>query len=355
MFGTTLKNIRLHQGKSLKEVAAILGIDPSLLSRIEREERKATEDQVRELAAILNTDLNELMKSWLSDKLYDVLDDYPELAADVLQAMETRLAYLSGPKALETQSIDSNLAAQIERIDNLRAKWNARKPGKGIQLQKLEESFGIEYTFESNKIEGNTLSLQETYLVIHDGLTIAGKSVQEHLEAINHDEAIDFIRDLASNKLPITEYRVKQIHNLVLKGIDRRNAGVYRRVPVRIGGSSHVPPEPFELPKLMEELFAFYNAEKDRMHPVLLAAEMHERLVTIHPFIDGNGRTARLLMNLILLRHGYAIAILKGSKSNRLAYYQALEAVQKNADTTPFFRLIADAVEQSLTEHLMYV
>ena len=355
MFGTTVKKIRIQQGKSLKEVSALLYIDASLLSRIEREERKATEDQVRELAVILKTDASSLLTAWLSDKLYDVLDDYPELAPTVLQAMETRLAYLSGPKSLENPDVDSELASTLKRIDGLRLQWQEKKPGKGIQRTKLDESFGMEYTFESNKIEGNTLSLQETYLVVNDGLTIAGKSVQEHLEAINHDEAIAFVRDLANNKLPITVYRLKQIHNLILKGIDRNNAGVYRSVPVRISGSSHIPPEPYMVPQLMEELFAFYNTHKDSMHPVLFAAEMHERLVTIHPFVDGNGRTARLLMNLILLRNGYTIAILKGNKSNRMAYYKALEAVQANADTTPFYKLIADAVEQSLVEHLKYV
>ncbi len=131
-----------------------------------------------------------------------------------------------------------------------------------MQLDKLNESFGVEYTYESNKIEGNSLSLQETYLVINDGLTIAGKSIQEHLEAINHDEAIEFVRDLASNKLPLTEYRLKQIHHLVLKGINRRHAGLYRSIPVRISGSSHIPPQPFDVPKLMTELFSFYEAEK---------------------------------------------------------------------------------------------
>lgn len=223
-----------------------------------------------------------------------------------------------------------------------------------MQLDKLNESFGVEYTYESNKIEGNSLSLQETYLVINDGLTIAGKSIQEHLEAINHDEAIEFVRDLASNKLPLTEYRLKQIHHLVLKGINRRHAGLYRSIPVRISGSSHIPPQPFDVPKLMTELFSFYEAEKNRMHPVLLAAEMHQRLVSIHPFVDGNGRTARLLMNLLLLQHGYTIAILKGNKTSRMNYYKALEAVQVNADTTPFFNLIVQHVEESLVEHLKY-
>src|SRR5690606_4527313 len=197
--------------------------------------------------------------------------------------------------ALQAHPISSQLKKQIEQIDLLKIEWIKKKPQKGIQLNKLYESFATEYTYESNRIEGNTLSLQDTYLVINQGLTIAGKSIQEHLEAINHDEAIELINELATSKLEITEYRIKQIHHLVLKGIDRKNAGTYRSVQVMIGGSSHIPPEPYLVPKMMEDLLHFYNIEKRKMHPVLLAAEMHERLVSIHPFIDGNGRTARLL------------------------------------------------------------
>ncbi len=355
MLGNIVKISRKNQNISLKELAQTLAIDPSLLSRIERNERPATENQVRELAKILNLNPADLLKTWLEDKVVNVLKPYPTFAADVLMAMESRIEYLTGPRALERFPISTELQNQLQKIDDLRADWAAKKPENGTQLSKLNESFGVEYTYESNRIEGNTLTLQETYLVIHEGLTIGGKSMQEHLEAINHDEAIEFVVDLVKNNIEITEYRLKQLHQLVLKGIDRKNAGVYRSVPVRIGGSSHIPPEPYMLGKLMEELFVFYETEKERMHPVLLAAEMHERLVTIHPFIDGNGRTARLLMNLILLRHGYAIAILKGNTDSRLAYYNALAAVQNDANTAPFYELIANAVEQSLKAHLALV
>jgi Fic family protein len=355
MFGTLIKNHRLQKNFSLKDLAQHMAIDPSLLSRIENGQRTATETQVKELAQIFNEDGNTFLKSWLADKVFGILRPYPSLAEDVMLVMESRAEYLTGPKALETTEVTTALQEQLGRIDALRKNWGAKQPSAGLQLEKMNESFAVEYTYESNRIEGNTLSMQETYLVVHQGLTIGGKSVQEHLEAINHDEAIEFVRDLVNNKTEITEYRLKQIHHLVLKGIDRRNAGVYRSVPVRIGGSPHIPPEPFLLNKLMEDLFRFYEAEKFRMHPVLLAAEMHERLVTIHPFIDGNGRTARLLMNLILLRNGYTLAILKGSDENRLAYYQALQAVQTDANPEPFYTLIASAVEEGLNNHLRLV
>jgi Fic family protein len=142
---------------------------------------------------------------------------------------------------------------------------------------------------------------------------------------------------------------------LILKGIDKDNAGRFRSVPVRISGSEHLPPQPFLLDKMMEEYFVHYNAQKKILHPVILAAEMHERLVSIHPFIDGNGRTSRLVMNLILLRNGLSIANLKGDVDSRLTYYRALEAVQVDNNPEPFYHLVADAVRDSLERHLELV
>ncbi|NJN50169.1 MAG: Fic family protein [Polaribacter sp.] len=206
----------------------------------------------------------------------------------------------------------------------------------------------IEYTFESNKIEGNTLTLQETALVVEKGLTIGGKTLTEHLEVINHTQAIDYIKELAKSKSTITERDILQIHSLILQGIDKANTGVYRSVPVIISGSKHKPPQPYLLNKLMEDLLLWYNENKTKLHPIELAALMHLKLVTIHPFIDGNGRTSRLLMNLILLQNGYPIAILKGDDQSRLTYYNALEVAQTNNDENLFINLIATTIIENL-------
>jgi Fic family protein len=206
--------------------------------------------------------------------------------------------------------------------------------------------------YESNRIEGNTLTLRETQLVINEGMTISGKSMREHLEAINHKEAILFIDDLVSQKLDLSEYILKQIHGIVLYGIDRENAGVYRKLPVAIAGSKHLPPQPYLLQDLMEDYFRFYNQEKDNLHPVVLAAEMHERLVTIHPFIDGNGRTSRLIMNLILLQYGFPLAIIGGDYDSRMAYYDALEKVQTENNKEDFILLIAEKVLFALERYI---
>lgn len=213
---------------------------------------------------------------------------------------------------------------------------------------KVAKAFDIEYTYESNKIEGNTLTLQETALVIEKGLTIGGKSLNEHLEAINHQHAIEYIKELASEKQTISKRDLLQIHQLILQGIDNPNAGKYRNVQVLISGAKHIPPQPYLVPKEMESLFIWYNENKDHLHPVELSAEMHERLVTIHPFIDGNGRTSRLLMNLILLQNGFPIAILKGDTDSRLKYYSALETAQTQNNKQPFINLISDNVRETM-------
>lgn len=230
-------------------------------------------------------------------------------------------------------------------LDGLKNKLQQHRHTQG---EKVARAFDIEYTYESNKIEGNTLSLQETALIIEKGITIGGKTLNEHLEAISHAHAIEYIKALAKEKNTITERDILQIHALILQGIDRANAGAYRKVQVMISGAKHIPPPPYLLQKKMEDLINWYNENKNLLHAVELSAEMHERLVSIHPFIDGNGRTSRLLMNLILLQNGFPIAILKGDDQSRLKYYQALETAQINKDKRPFIRLIYENVRETM-------
>lgn len=246
----------------------------------------------------------------------------------------------------------SELDPLLAQIDDLKTRLDAARPLTSAQLQ---QALDIEYTYESNRIEGNTLTLRETDLVVNKGLTVGGKPMREHLEAINHYEAILYIRELADKGATLDEREVRNIHALVLRGIDRDNAGRYRTLPVMIAGSRHVPPQPWTVPKLMEDYGLWLTGDSLKQHPVMRAAEAHERLVTIHPFIDGNGRTARLVMNLILLSQGYAIANIPGDTDSRRAYYDALEKANLEADRTDFITLIAGHVlhaMQTLLERL---
>jgi len=248
--------------------------------------------------------------------------------------------------------MSSNTKDLLVATDRLKGELNHYRQ---MQSDKVTKAFEMEYTYESNKIEGNTLTLQETALVIEKGLTIGGKSLNEHLEAINHSHALDYVKEIVTDKMPFTESILLNIHRLILQGIDNKNAGKYRTVQVLISGAKHIPPQPYLITKEMEDYFIWYNNNKDNIHPIILAAELHERLVTIHPFIDGNGRTSRLIMNLILLQHGYPIAILKGDAESRLQYYKALDAAQTQNNKQDFINLIIQTENDTLNRILKAV
>lgn len=252
--------------------------------------------------------------------------------------------------------MEKRLQTILQECDALKARLSGLRPLPAQALKKIEDALAIEYTYESNRIEGNTLTLQETALVVNEGVTIAGKSMREHLEAINHAEAIEYIKDFARNDTEISERTIKEIHAIVLHNIDRENAGRYRTVPVMISGSTHTPPQPYLIAPQMEAfILRFTQMEAAKEHPVVIAAYLHDELVRIHPFIDGNGRTSRLLMNLYLLRHGYTLVNLKGSNEAKAAYYKALEASHTEQHPEEFRQLVAKAEEDSLRRYLAII
>lgn len=241
----------------------------------------------------------------------------------------------------------------LKEVDVLKEQLSTLRPLPEEALKKIQDALDIEYTYESNRIEGNTLTLQETALVVNEGVTISGKSIREHLEAINHTEAINYIKDIAKQDIEISERTIKEIHALILHGIDRENAGRYRTVPVMISGSTHMPPQPYLIEKQMEDfLIRFKQMEEEKVHPVLVATYLHDELVRIHPFIDGNGRTSRLLMNLYLLRHGYVIITLKGSNDAKVSYYMALEKSHTEDLQEDFQKLVVKAEIAALQKYL---
>jgi Fic family protein len=228
------------------------------------------------------------------------------------------------------------------------------RPFDGALVKNLEEWFRIELTYTSNAIEGNTLSRAETALVVEKGLTIGGKSITEHLEATNHAAALDFIKEQIKRKpADLSKRDILKIHEIILDRIDKENAGIYRRVPVRISGCAVVLPNPRKVQTLMDDFLSWIKNE-NKMHAIELAAEAHYRFVTIHPFIDGNGRTARLLMNMILMMKGFPPAIIR--KNDRLAYIKSLEKPQlvngEGDSKNDYFKLIISAVDRSLNIYL---
>lgn len=217
-------------------------------------------------------------------------------------------------------------------------------------VRNLEEWFVVELTYTSNALEGNTLSRKETAAVVEKGLTVGGKTLVEHLEATNHAKALKHVVRLSqtvTSQLKLAD--VLQIHETVLRGIDDEHAGHFRRIPVRISGSPVILPNPVKVPDLMESFIEWLVSSAD-LHPVALAAEAHYQLVTIHPFVDGNGRTARLLMNLILMQHGYPPAIIR--TRDRLKYIGGLEKAQLGGSRAGYDQVIGAAVDRSLDIYL---
>ncbi len=347
-FNEKIKQCRLEKKMLIREVAALLNVDASLYSRFEKGVRVPTKEQVKQIAIILDTPINDIMVLWLSDKLVQFLQ-YEDLGLEALMVAEEQVKYIITPKK---QGKNTTFNFLLNEIDDLKKELTKHRK---LDSYKIAQALELEYTYESNKIEGNTLTLQETDIVVNEGITISGKSMREHLEAINHKDAIDFVKLLIKNKNAITESNILAIHNLILRGIDINNAGRYRNVQVMIKGSKHLPPQPYLVAKQMEEMYIWYNSNKKNLHPVILAAEMHERLVTIHPFIDGNGRTSRLLMNLILLQNGYVIANIKGDNINRLRYYNSLEKCQVDKDKYDFLNFVLQIEKECLVHYLKII
>ena len=224
------------------------------------------------------------------------------------------------------------------------------KPFPPELVKNLDEWFKIELTYTSNAIEGNTLSRAETALVVEKGITIKGKTIQEHQESVNHGNALEFIKLLESkSRQEITQADILDIHRLILAKIDDTNAGRYRSVPVRIAGPTVALPNPFKVPDLMEEFMLWLKADTND-HPATISALAHFKLVSIHPFVDGNGRTARLLMNLLLAQMGYPPAVI--NKEDRMQYINAIEKAQLTGNLDDYLNLIYTAVDHSLDLYL---
>ncbi len=211
---------------------------------------------------------------------------------------------------------------KYEKIEKLSAQLNAMRPLNEAELKRLRDEFVVENTYNSNAIEGNTLTLRETALVL-EGVTIGEKPLKDHLEAVGHKDAFELVFELADRNEELTEKTIKTLHSLVLMH-DRANAGVYRNLPVRISGAVHTPPQPYLVPVQMEQLIADYATMKTDNHIIDAIAEFHLRFEGIHPFIDGNGRTGRLILNLELIKAGLLPINVK--YTDRRKYYDCFDA-----------------------------
>ncbi|NOX34068.1 MAG: Fic family protein [Deltaproteobacteria bacterium] len=259
----------------------------------------------------------------------------------------TRLIY----QILDSQK-PMNLTEKLNEIDKLKNWLDSFRPLNPSIVEEMKKLYDVKFTYNSNAIEGNTLTQNETEMVLEKGITIGGKSLKEHLEVIGHKEAIDYIEELAQQQTIITDREIKDIHSIIMQGIDKQEAGKYRNLDVRAAGTDHVYPAHYKIQDLMDDFCTWLQADETKnLHPVKFATLAHYRLALIHPFKDGNGRTARLLMNLILLQHGFPVTVI--ANENRKEYINALIHAQSNKDDIkPFLEIVINAQKKSLIDYL---
>lgn len=237
----------------------------------------------------------------------------------------------------------------LAAFETKKRRLDAYQPLSPDLVSNLHDWFKVELTYTSNAIEGNTLSRIQTALVVEKGLTVEGKTLEEHLEAVNHAQAFEWIASLVHrSRTELTQHHLLELHRLILQKIDGANAGRYRTVSVRIAGSRAIMPNPAKVPQLMDEFISWLW--KARGNELVIAADAHFRLVSIHPFVDGNGRVARLLMNLLLMQAGYPPAVIR--KEERRRYITSIEAGQLGKSLDDYYKLIFESIDQSLDIYL---
>ncbi|SDY03112.1 Fic family protein [Flavobacterium degerlachei] len=343
-----LKNAREQKGLKTREVAQLLSIDQALVSKFESGTRKPTKDQITKLAALLEINFETLMIVWLKEKIIHEIGQ-EEFALQALKDAEAEIITL---RISSANKISPQLQKLLDEIDVLKLKTEPFSPIENTQfIQTLE----LEYTFESNRLEGNTLTLSETDLVVNEGQTITGKNMREHMEALNHIEAIAFIKNLIDKNLPLNEKEFTAIHSLILRGVLPKEAGQYRKIPFTVKENSFTPSEPSKIQKEMEALFNWYEMNRSTLHPIILATEMQQRILAIYPFTNGNGKVSRLIMNLVLLQNGYLIANIKGDSETRMQYYQKLENALTGKNKEDFILFIAQIEKENIARYITFL
>ncbi|MEK7103528.1 MAG: Fic family protein [Patescibacteria group bacterium] len=237
----------------------------------------------------------------------------------------------------------------LQDIKELKKKIDHLRPLTTSELAELHKWYLVTYTYHSNALEGNTLSLGETKLVVEDGITVGGHPLREILEATNHKEIVERLIAIVQKKTPITESLVKKLHKTLIKEIDDATAGTYRKIQVYITGEEQLPPPAKEIPGRMKEFFAWLETQK-KINPAILAAQAHYRFVKIHPFTDGNGRLARVLSNLILMSAGYPLVIIPVVL--RAKYLAALHSSNNEKTFVVFFQ---EVLKENMKDYIRMV
>lgn len=295
----------------------------------------------------------EIAQKWgISDRRVRILCDEGKIEGAFKEGRSWKIPKNAQKPMDNRLKISDNIPKEFEsiftRIENKKAELNKRRPLTKGEVDRLRQEFLVEFTYNSNAIEGNTLTLKETEAVINDNVTIGGKPLKDHLEVIGHKEAYEYVLRLVEDKIMFSERVIKEIHSLVLAD-KPEDKGVYRRIPVKIAGSLHTPTQPYEIQGLMKNLMLELK-QMQNMHTVERAALFHLKFESIHPFVDGNGRCGRLLLNFDLIKNGYPNINIKFTDRQR--YYDCFNDYHLNNNHGMMVVLIAEYVEDMIDRYL---
>jgi transcriptional regulator with XRE-family HTH domain len=322
-----LKNAREQKVLKTRELAQLAGIDQALISKFESGSRKPTKDQIIKLSQLLEIDYETLMVAWLKEKiLYEIGDEEFALKALLLAEQE-----IQNNKKEMNSIIISSFQTILDEIEILK---NKIQSFNHFELRQISKTLELEFIFKSIHLNGNPLTLEETKSVINDGLTISGKSMQDHLEAINFQETILYIKDLSQKKTSLNEKDFLLIHNLIFKGLKSENSGKYKNDSLII--------------REMNLFFNWYESQKNNLHPLILASETHLKILEINPFESGNLQMAILALNWILIQHNYTYASIEENQNSINEYFSILEESQIQNDKSIFINYILRIEKENL-------
>lgn len=322
-----LKNAREQKGLKTRELAQLAGIDQALISKFESGIRKPTKDQIVKLSQLLEIDYETLMVVWLKEKILSEIGD-DEFALKALLLAEQEIQ--KNKKEIDSAILSSNqiILDEIETLKNKLQSFNH------FELRQISKTLEWEFIFKSIHSNGNSLTLEETKSVINDGITISGKSMQEHLEAINFQEISVYIKDLSQRKTSLSEKEFFSIHNLIFKGIQYENSGKYKNDPIVL--------------REMNLLFNWYETHKNNLNPIILASEIYLKIIDINPFENGNIQIANIILNWILLQNNYVYALAQIDQNYDSAYLAALEEYKIKNDKSVFINHILKIEKENL-------
>lgn len=343
-----LRAARENKGIKTRELSKMVKVDQALISKFESGTRRPTKDQLLKLASTLDIELTPLLISWLKEKILHEISN-EEFALEALKETQEELTM---KLAEESKSINDLFEKDLQLIEEL--KIVAHQLGVANNV-KLQDNFIITYVFESNSLDGNSLSKIETELILNEGQSIAGKSMHEHLAVINHQEALRYTHKIAQSKELLTVAIIIEIHQLLFRGINPKEAGTFRTTVISIKDDLFSPSKPENIETDLESLLLWLNENKNDLHPVILASAFKIKFVSLQSFKQGTAKIARLLTNLILLQNDLTPIIYKSDSDSKKTYLSALMASIQDQNNSSFTTFLLQQEKESLEFNISFM